>query len=127
MPSPLHCSCIPRRKLLYAALEGTRRAHVLAAPGLGFRAPECGPKPVRFFNRPPECRSHLPRLQREIAVRELRPTASGLAFRSPGCGPKPVRFFLPQHAGTLSGHELGSQSRRSLSRLLPGSSDGVRE
>src|SRR5207237_4032259 len=52
------------------------------------------------------------------------PAASGLAFRSPGCEPKPVRFFLPQHAGTLSGHELSSRSQRSLSRLLPGSSDG---
>src|SRR6266581_2389785 len=55
------------------------------------------------------------------------PAASGLGFRSPGCEPKPVRFFLPQDGGILSGHELGSRSQRSLSRLLPGSSDGVRE
>src|SRR5437870_5452828 len=54
------------------------------------------------------------------------PAASGLGFCPPGCEPKPVRFFLPQLAGTLSGHELGSLSQRSLSRLLPGSSDGLR-
>src|SRR5438876_850542 len=51
------------------------------------------------------------------------PAASGLGFHPPGCEPKPVRFFLPQDGGILSGHELGSRSQRSLSRLLPGSSD----
>jgi prepilin-type processing-associated H-X9-DG protein len=51
------------------------------------------------------------------------PAVSGLGFRPPGCGPKPVRFFLPQDGGILSGHELGSRSQRSLSRLLPGSSE----
>src|SRR5260370_5034192 len=53
--------------------------------------------------------------------------ASGLGFCPPGCEPKPVRFFLPQDGGMLSGHELGSRSQRSLSRLLPGSSDGLRD
>src|SRR6266699_3429138 len=46
------------------------------------------------------------------------PAPSGLGFRSPGCEPKPVRFFFPQDGGMLSGHELGSRSQRSLSRLL---------
>src|SRR5216684_787891 len=51
-----------------------------AASGLGFRSPGCGPKPVRFFNRPSECRSHPPRLRQETAVRELRPTRIWLGF-----------------------------------------------
>jgi hypothetical protein len=55
------------------------------------------------------------------------PGASDLCFRPQGAKPKPVRFFLPQGGGILSGHERGSRSQRSLSRLLPGSSDGVRE
>src|SRR6266566_4866041 len=33
-------------------------------------------------------------------------------------------FFPPQDGGILSGNELGSRSQRTLSRLLPGSSDG---
>src|SRR6266480_3772397 len=211
----LYCSCILRLKQLYVTAEGTRRAHVPAASGLGFRPPGCEPKPVRFFNRPSGCRSHLPRLQREIAVHDLHPSRIWLGFRPPGCEPKPVRFFnrpsgcrshlprpqreiavhdlhlsriwlgflpsrvrtktcplfqspvwmplaspatparnrrarlasqphlawvfalqganqnlsafLPQDGGMLSGHELGSRSQRSLSRLLPGSSDGLRE
>src|SRR6266576_3103656 len=53
---------------------------VPAASGLSFCAPGCGPKPVRFFNRPSECRSHPPRLWREIAVRELRPSRIWLEF-----------------------------------------------
>src|SRR5437016_10761783 len=55
------------------------------------------------------------------------PTASGLAFRSPGCEPKPVRFSSPESRDILSGHEPGCPYTRSLSRLLPGSSDGLRE
>src|SRR5438094_688014 len=55
------------------------------------------------------------------------PTASGLAFRPPGCEPKPVRFFSPESRDILSGHEPGCAYKRSLSRLLPGSSDGLRE
>src|SRR5437016_12751378 len=55
------------------------------------------------------------------------PTASGLAFRPPGCEPKPVRFFNPESRDILSGHEPGCAYKRSLSRLLPGSSDGLRE
>src|SRR5437667_7548964 len=55
------------------------------------------------------------------------PAASGLGFLPPGCEPKPVRFFLPHDGGMLSGHELGSLSQPSFSRLLPGSSDGLRE
>src|SRR5438094_3696125 len=51
-----------------------------AASGLGFLPPGCEPKPVRFFNRPSGCRSHLPRPQREIAVRELPPTRIWLGF-----------------------------------------------
>src|SRR5437660_6770619 len=55
------------------------------------------------------------------------PAASGLGFRSPGCEPKPVRFFSPESRDILSGHEPGCAYKRSLSRLLPGSSDGLRE
>src|SRR6266566_4725122 len=53
---------------------------VPAASGLGFHPPGCGPKPVRFFNRPSECRSHPPPLRQEIAVRELRPSRIWLGF-----------------------------------------------
>src|SRR6266699_2502685 len=76
----LHCSCILRLKQLYVTAEGTRRAHVPAASGLGFRPPGCEPKPVRFFNRPSGCRSHLPRPQREIAVHDLYPSRIWLGF-----------------------------------------------
>src|SRR5439155_5340250 len=76
----LYCSCILRLKQPYVTAEGTRRAHIPAASGLGFRPPGCEPKPVRFFNRPSECRSHLPRPQREIAVHDLHPSRIWLGF-----------------------------------------------
>src|SRR5712691_3109024 len=53
---------------------------VPAASGLGFHPPGCEPKPVRFFNRPSECRSHPPRLQREIVVRDRLPSRIWLGF-----------------------------------------------
>ncbi len=142
-----------------------------AASGLSFRPSGCEPKPVRFFNRPSGCRSHLRRPQREIAVHDLHLSRIWLGFlpsrvrtktcplfQSPVWMPlaspaTPARnrrarlasqphlawvfalqganqnlsAFLPQDGGMLSGHELGSRSQRSLSRLLPGSSDGLRE
>src|SRR5207237_8372023 len=45
-----------------------------AASGLAFRPPGCEPKPVRFFNRPSGCRSHLPRPQRETALPAFPPS-----------------------------------------------------
>src|SRR5207249_3036398 len=51
-----------------------------AASGLAFRSPGCEPKPVRFFNRPSGCRSHLPRPQQEIAVHDLHPNRILLGF-----------------------------------------------
>src|SRR5436853_2412155 len=50
------------------------------ASGLAFRPPGCEPKPVRFFNRPSGCRSHLPRPQREIVVHDLHPNRIWLGF-----------------------------------------------
>src|SRR5437879_1802350 len=50
------------------------------ASGLAFRPPGCEPKPVRFFNRPSGCRSHLPRPQQEIAVHDLHPNRIWLGF-----------------------------------------------
>src|SRR5437667_229816 len=52
---------------------------VPAASGLGFRSPGCGPKPVRFFNRPSECHSHPPRLP-ATHLRLQTPSLSHLAW-----------------------------------------------
>ena len=64
-----------------------------AASGLSFRLPGCEPKPVRFFNRSSECRSHAPRLQREIAVRKLRASRIWLEFSPPRVRTKTCPLF----------------------------------
>ena len=64
-----------------------------AASGLSFRLPGCEPKPVRFFNRSSECRSHTPRLQREIAVRKLRASRIWLEFSPPRVRTKTCPLF----------------------------------
>src|SRR5207245_7910063 len=91
----LYCSRILRLKRLYVTAEGTRRAHVPAASGLGFCPPGCEPKPVRFFNRPSGCRSHLPRLQREIAVHDSHPSRIWLGFSPSRVRTKTCPLFSP--------------------------------
>src|SRR5437879_13064749 len=60
-----------------------------------FRPPGCEPKPVRFFNRPSDLRSHPSRLRREIAVRELRPSRIWLGFSSSRVRTKTCPLFSP--------------------------------
>src|SRR5437899_2346621 len=81
-------SCKCRQKAL-----GT--SSIPPASGLAFRSPGCEPKPVRFFNRPSGCRSHLPRPQQEIAVHVLHPSRIWLGFSLSRVRTKTCPLFQP--------------------------------
>src|SRR2546429_2601314 len=66
-----------------------------------FRSPGCEPKPVRFFNRPSGCRSHLPRPQREIAVHVLHPIRIWLGFSLSRARTKTCPLFQSRHSCPL--------------------------
>src|SRR5712691_1571429 len=85
---------------------------VPAASGLGFRPPGCGPKPVRFFNRPSECRSHPPRLRQEIAVRELRPSRIWLGFSPSRVRTKTCPLFQSPVGMPLASPATPARNRR---------------
>src|SRR5436305_10353849 len=83
-----------------------------AASGLAFRSPGCEPKPVRFFNRPSGCRSHLPRPQREIAVHDLHPSRIWLGFSPSRVRTKTCPLFQPPVWMPLASPATPARNRR---------------
>src|SRR6266571_1592737 len=85
---------------------------ISAASGLGFCPPGCEPKPVRFFNRPSGCRSHLPRLQREIAVHDLHLSRIWLGFLPSRVRTKTCPLFQPPVWMPLASPATPARNRR---------------
>src|SRR6184192_316152 len=82
-------------------------ASITRKPGLG-----CEPKPVRFFNRPSGCRSHLPRLQREIAVHVLHSSRIWLGFSLSRVRTKTCPLFQPPVWMPLASPATPARNRR---------------